>query len=263
MSGFFSKSHELVPEPEVPQEDYSYCIGSINNVSFSGVMTFEKCPYSLYLNKVSKILGVSGPAASRGSKIHDALEKYVQGEEDMDWGMMKSGTYYQKLIDGFKADYITGLCETEFKYALTNKLKLTKWDSRTMWHRGAIDLTLFSDSKKTQAALFDYKSGQMGKSVVHKSQLMLYALVMFMVHPKLEQIQTAAIYVDHKIDPFFTNFTREDLARFWPRWEHRLRQVTDATVFPARPSGWSCKWCQHNKTQLELNQVEPACKFGV
>jgi RecB family exonuclease len=156
-----------------------------------------------------------------------------------------------------------GLVIPELKYAITKALKPTKWDSRTMWHRGAIDVVLFKDTKKTQAAIFDYKTGQMGKTVTHKSQLMLYALIMFILYPNLQDIQAAPIYLDHKVAPFYATFKRSDFDMFFPRWVSRFRQVTDATVFPARPNAFNCRFCQHKAAQPDLNQVEPACAFGV
>jgi len=266
MSGFFSKTHESIPEPITDQNDYRYCTGSIDNVSFSGLMTFERCPYALFLDKVSKIPGVSGPAATRGSSIHDMLKQYVNGtldETEINWNLMKSGSYHKNLIDTFRKDYEQGLVIPEFKYAINKKLKPTKWDSQTMWHRGAIDLVLFKTLKKKQAVMFDYKTGKMNKTVVHRSQLLLYALMLFIHFPKLEDITSSPLYLDFKVDPFYTTFKRSDLDLFLPRWVTRFKQVTEATVFPARPNKFNCMWCQHKTPQAELNQVEPSCSFGV
>ena len=264
MSGFFTKTHEAYPEPVKPEQDYSYCTGSIDNVSFSGLMQFEKCPYSLFLDRVSRIPRVSGPAADRGSQIHDLLEQYVQGEiGELKWSIMKQGLFHKELIDKFRIDYSNGLVITELKYAITKTLKPVDWDDKDMWHRGAIDLTLFETTKKIRATIFDYKTGQMNKSVVHRSQLMLYALMLFNMYPDLQEIQASPLYLDHKAKPFYTTFMRKDFDTFWPRWEARFNQVTDATVFPARPNAFNCKWCQHRKAQPDINQVEPACSFGV
>ena len=263
---FFSNSHELVPEPITDQNDYSYCAGSIDNVSFSGLMVFESCPYHLYLDKVSKIPGISNAAANRGSEIHDMLEKYVNGtidETEINWSLMKSNVYHQNLINTFRKDYEVGLVIPELKYAINKKLKPTKWDSKTLFHRGAIDVVLFKDSSKKQAVIFDYKTGQTGKSVVHRSQLMLYSLMMFILYPKLEDISASPIYLDHKQDPFYTSLKRSDFDLFWPRWKTRLSAVTDATVFPAQPNRFNCKWCPHKATREDINQTEPACAFGV
>jgi len=266
MAGFFSSTHNQYPEPIKPEQDYTYCTGSINNISFSGLMQFEKCPYSLFLNKVSQIPGVSGAAANRGSTIHDMLEKYVKGEIDeteIEWKLLKSTTYHKPLIDTLRKDYEQGLVIPEFKYAINTKLKPVEWDATNMWHRGAIDVVLFESSKQKRATIFDYKTGQTGKTVIHKSQLMLYALMMFIHFPKLEFIQSSPIYLDHKKALFYNNFTRPDFDLFWPRWESRFRQVTEATIFPPRPNKFNCLWCQHKAPQEELNQIEPACEWGV
>ena len=261
---FFSDSHKLVPEPET--QDYSYCKGSIDNVSFSGLQIFETCPYHLYLNKVSKIPGTSNAASSRGTEIHDMLENYVNGtldETEIKWTQMKSQVYHQNLINTFRKDYETGLVIPEFKYAITRNLKPCKWDAKNMWHRGAIDVVLFKDSTKKQAIIFDYKTGKNDKTVVHRSQLMLYAMMMFLHFKQLNDISSSPIYLDHKQDPFYTSFKRSDFDLFWPRWETRLSAVTEAKVFPARPNKFNCQWCPHKATREDINQTEPACAFGV
>ena len=261
---FFSDSHKLVPEPET--QDYSYCKGNIKNVSFSGLQVFESCPYHLYLDKVGLIPGSTNAAASRGSAIHDMLENYVNGtldETEINWSLMKSNVYHQNLINTFRKDYEVGLVIPELKYAITKNLNPCKWDSKIMWHRGAIDVVLFKDSNKKQAVLFDYKTGSNNKTVVHKSQLMLYALMMFILYPQLEDISASPIYLDHKQDPFYSTFKRSDFDLFWPRWHARLSAVTEANVFPARPNKFNCKWCPHKAARPDLDQTEPACAFGV
>ena len=45
-------------------------LGLVPAWSYSTLKTFEECPYRTYISKVRKIREPSGPAAERGSKIH-------------------------------------------------------------------------------------------------------------------------------------------------------------------------------------------------
>ena len=260
MAGFFSTTHEAFPVTETT--DLEFCKGSIDSVSFSGLTTYESCPYQLYLNKVSKIPGISGPAADRGSIIHNALEEYVLGTAEMKWNLLKSKVYYKYLVDAFKEDYDNGLCIPELKFAITKKMKHTTWDADDMWLRGAIDVVIFETPERKRASIYDYKSGRNSSSVKHRSQLMLYAMMMFLMYPKLQNIQAAPVYVDHAANVFYTNFKREDFDTFWPRFNDRFNKITDATHFPPNSNQFSCRFCQHAKPQESLEQVVPACEFG-
>ena len=96
----------------------------------------------------------------------------------------------------------------------------------------------------------------------HRSQLMLYAMMMFLAYPELQKIKCAAIYLDIKKDLFFTDFTRSDLDILWTRYKWRLQQVTDCQDFQPNPNGFTCKWCQHKKPQPDLGQDKRACEFA-
>ena len=198
MSGFFTKTHDNYPDPLAP-EVISFP-GKILSVSYSGMLAFETCPYAVYLDKVKNISRLSGPAALRGSILHGLLEAYVKDKDKMVWTKLKSSTYHQSLIDIFKADYKKGLCIPELKFAFTKNMKKTKWDSRTMWVRGAIDIIVFETKQKKRAAIYDYKSGGTYASVKHRAQLLLYALMMFMLYPDLEYIKAVPIYIDHMLN---------------------------------------------------------------
>ena len=263
MANFFSNTHEAFPVEIAPEPDLDFCAGSIDNISFSGLMKAESCMYNLFLSKVKGIGSVGGPAADRGSQLHNMLEEYVNGTtEQAAWGILKSKAYYVDLVEGFRKDYQNDLCIPEWKYAITKDITPTKWDAKDMWHRGAIDVVIFETSEQIRAAIYDYKSGRNTASVKHRSQLMLYAMMLFLFYPTLQEIRAAPVYIDHAAPIFYTSFQRKDYDVFWPRFRQRFLTVTDATHFPPTPSAYACQWCQHKKAQESLGQVEPACEFA-
>ena len=261
MADFFTNKHHDYPDTKPTQQ--VLFTGQVPSVSFSTLSTFEQCPYAVYLNKVVKIQGISGPAADRGSKLHELLEQYVLGNtSEINWKAFKAGDYHAPIIDSFRAAHSAKpkSCVPELLLAFKKDLSKCKWDAKDVWLRGAIDVALFDG--RTKATLYDYKSGSNSSAAKHRAQLMLYALLMFIRYPKLETIRVAAMYLDLKLDVFYTNYTRSDVDLYWPRYLARLQAVTNCDNFQPNPNGFTCKWCQHKKVQTDLLQVVPACEFA-
>jgi ATP-dependent helicase/DNAse subunit B len=242
MSGFFTKTHEQYPDTDLDHVAEKF-VGQLKSVSFSTLTNFESCQYQVFLDKVGKVGRAAAPAADRGSELHELLENYVLGTtKKVAWSKFKSGDFHQPMIDRFRKLYQDGVIEPD------------------MWLRGAVDLV--HRPTPDHAILYDYKSGSTSSSAKHRAQLMLYAMMMYFAYPELERIDVAAVYLDHKQSPFYTTYTRADVPNFWPRFQLRLQAVTSCTEFKPNPNGFSCRFCQHKKTQDELDQTEPACKFA-
>lgn len=54
-------------------------LGEVASWSYSALKVFEECPYRTYLARVQKIPDPSGPAAERGTLIHEQAEDFVSG----------------------------------------------------------------------------------------------------------------------------------------------------------------------------------------
>jgi len=264
MAGFFSNTHHKYPtpiDPATPQIKYQ---GTIRSVSFSTLSTFEQCPYHVYLSKVHnggcKPLGST--AMNRGSQIHEMLEAYVNGVSDkVTWSAMKSRKYYAPIIEEFRETRIKGLCFPELDLAFTKEMQKTDWMAPNAWLRGAIDIAVFNKDK-THCDIYDYKTGSNRSAVKHRSQLMLYACMMFILYPKLQTLRCAAIYLDHRSQPFFTDYHRQDLDLFWPRFKARLLKVTDAVEFLPNPNAFTCAYCSHKEIRTDLNHTKPLCDWA-
>lgn len=265
MSGFFTETHNdyPAPEPETIQSNIPVYSGEVKSVSFSTLTKFEQCKYSVFLSKVVKIPGVSGPAADRGSEIHEKLEDYVMGKrEKFPWTTIKAGQHYAPIIDEFRKLYKENRVVPEFQLTFTKDMQPSEWDAPNCWLRGAIDVLVWENDKRTKASLYDYKTGQDTMSAKHRSQLMLYALLLMILYPELEEVRCAAIYLDIKKDLFYTSFTRQDIDMLWPRYLDRLQQITNCENYDPNPNGFTCRWCQHAKPIEELEQTEPACEYA-
>lgn len=243
------------PSETIPDEQS----GLIKATSYSGVKQFEKCPHALYLNKIERVPMVGSPAMDRGSQLHLELEEYIDGTLDAPTAAAK---HYPDLIDSFRKEYEVGKCTPEEKWAFNTHFEEVDWMAFNCWIRIILDVRVMHD--KHSASIYDFKSGKWdGDPAGHRSQLMLYALFTFLKYPELEHIRAAPIYIDHKKDLHYAEYTRADLETFLPNWLKRIKTVTMATEFPPKPSQWSCKWCQHCRPQEELKQEHPSCLYGI
>jgi RecB family exonuclease len=152
------------------------------------------------------------------------------------------------------------MLKAEYPLAFTKDLKSCKWDSKNVWLRAAIDVVLRKSKKAV--VLYDYKTGSNQSAAKHRSQLMLYALLYMLKHTNIEHVEVAAIYLDLKLDNFYTSYTRNDIDLYWPRYLGRLQAVTDCRTFEPNPNGFTCKWCQHKKINEQLGQTKPACEYA-
>ena len=64
-----------VIETEAPKE-----LGLIPAWSYSALKTYETCAYRSYISKVKRIQEDFGPAAARGTDIHQQAKDYVRGD---------------------------------------------------------------------------------------------------------------------------------------------------------------------------------------
>ena len=55
-------------------------LGLVPAWSYSALKTFESCAYRTYISKVKRVQEDFGPAAERGTRIHDEAEKFVRHE---------------------------------------------------------------------------------------------------------------------------------------------------------------------------------------
>ena len=91
-------------------------LGLIPAWSHSTLKTFETCAYRSYIAKVKRISEDYGPAAKRGSQIHEQAEQYVDGRlTEFPDTLSKFTTQYKDL----KTMYNEGKVELEGEWGLS------------------------------------------------------------------------------------------------------------------------------------------------
>jgi len=230
-------------------------LGLIPTTSFSSLSNFEKCPYHVYLSKVEKCPDVSGPAALRGSEIHDKAENFIKG--DGTDNVPKELLKFDSLFSDLRARYSDGDIHVEEDWAFTRDWEPTGWSEDNTWLRMKLDaLDLESP---TSAKVYDWKTGQkFGNEVKHGQQALLYVISTFVKWPDLEFVEANMIYTDKGLT-MTTSYSRDQAMMFFDRYNLRFNQATTCVDFKPTPNMTSCKWCPHAKVQEGLEN--PACQW--
>jgi RecB family exonuclease len=180
-------THHTQPVDLIPTR-----LGELKRWSYSSLTKFERCKFAAYLNGVKKIREPSGPAAERGTAIHDMLENFVKGNsEELPKEVLKKGRepVYRRLQEG----YFNNTVQAEAEWGFTLNWEPTTWDEA--WCVFKIDLLEFETP--TSLLIRDYKTGrQFGNEMKHSEQCLFYAVAAFAQFPEVEFIRTDIDYID-------------------------------------------------------------------
>ena len=227
-------------------------LGLIPAWSHSTLKTFESCAYRSYIAKVKRVKEDYGPAAERGTRIHDEAERYVRHElGELPESLQKFSHKFSEL----KQLFADGKVQTEGEWGFTLSWKPTGWISPDTWAR--VKLDAFVSETDTSARVIDYKTGkQFGNEIAHSQQALIYAIGTFFMFPDLEVVNTELWYLDHGTTMEQT-YTRDEAMLFMPKLHQRAIAMTTATKFPPNPSTYNCRWCSFGKGP------EPHCEWGM
>lgn len=229
-------------------------LGPVKAWSMSRLFEFESCKHAVYLGKVEKMPSPSGPAADRGTKIHEHIERYIRGEHTE---VIKEMAHFLKLIDHLREGFADARVEVEGDWAFTRDWQVTEWAAPNSWARFKLDA--LDHESETSAFVYDWKTGKkFGNEMKHNQQGMGYAIAAFRRFPALEYVGVKMAYLDQK-DELVSSYTRQQAALLEPGLTLRGDKMTTCTDFTPSPSFHACRWCPFAKVQE--GQTEPACKF--
>ena len=227
-------------------------LGEVRAWSYSALKVYEECPYRTYISRVKGIKEPSGPAADRGTQIHQYAEDYVNGTAgEMAKELFKFKDQFEELRQGF----IDAKVELEGEWGFDLDWKTVGWMQKETWARIKLDALVQED--ETSARVIDYKTGKKwGNELAHGQQGLLYAIGTFFRYPDLQYVQTEFWYLDHG-ETTKKQYTREQAMQFAPGFHRRAIKMTTETEFAPTPNSNSCRWCHFKKGD------EPECHWGV
>lgn len=230
-------------------------LGPLKTFSFSGLKTYEECPYRRFLQKVKGFREASGPAAERGSQIHDHIEKFIRGELDtLPKIKEKPSEFIKKLRDQF----IHGKIHLEENWFIDRDWKTVEKEDQ--W--GVFIIDCYIEESDTSAEIIDWKSGRsFGNEMKHAEQLLFYACSAFARYPKLEYVTVSCCYVDENKFGLKRGFSRKAIRALREQLTKRALIMTTATEFPPVPSKKNCHWCKFKS--MKDDNDEYLCPWGI
>ncbi len=215
--------------------------------SYSRLVDFEQCKLRAKLKYIDRIPEPARPlppgktehANDRGTRIHDAAERFVRGGVELVPELKAFSTEFHDL----RNKYEHGMVSLEGEWAINKDWEPVAWGDRDAWAR--IKLDAFVRLSKTHAVVIDYKTGKKyGNEVKHAEQTQLYALTTFLRYPLLETVGTELWYPDAK-ELTHTAYTRQQALLLRRAWDKKGQSVTTCTSWPANPNIYSCQWCAY------------------
>jgi len=242
------------PDAEKITEPQEIELGQVKTWSYSALKVYEECAYRTYIARVKKIQEPSGPAADRGTLIHQAAEDFVKGKRDTLIPELKK--HYEQAFLDLREEFKAGRASLEGEWGYTIDWATTGWVEDDTWARIKLDAIVMESD--TSARVIDYKSGKRyGNEIAHGQQGLLYAIGTFMRFPVLEHVTTEFWYVDQDGNPTTKPYTRDTALMFMPGWHKRGVKMTTEKEFNPSPSKHTCRWCSFKDGDV------PECKWGV
>lgn len=202
------------------------------NWSYSKLSKYETCPAAFNYKYNLKLADPAGPAAERGTKLHETVEAYTKGVIPD----LPPTIHHREFINGLKAK--GGKAEQAVYFN-------DSWQvvpKEGYWCVMVMDMIVDEGSV---ASVWDYKSGKFYDS--HYDQLMLYSLGAMVKLPEAEVVHAGAIYIDQpKLTPISRSFVRGQMDVLKAHYEARVERMAGDTKFNPNPN-MKCKWCPYSK----------------
>ena len=212
-------------------------------LSYSRLSTYESCPFKFKKQYIDKDYpdDSDNPAFIRGNQLHKQCDGYIKCKTNVIKRLIplctevKSAT---KIIDGIINRFPKVFSEQ--KLALNSNFTSCDWFSKATIYRAIIDMLAINES---EALIIDFKSGKVRKyDDKPTGQLHLTACFIFALFPKVQQISTAYLFLDHKkqITKSFERSEYEDLKK---TFMDMLKKVNTEKEWPRTKNKYCC-WCK-------------------
>ena len=211
-------------------------------LSYSRLNQYELCPCKFKAQYIDKDYpdDSDNPNFVRGSNIHKQGENYIlfkKGNrlEPPQMGVEMMNTV--PIIDALFNEY--PLVLPEQKLSINTKFNKCDWFDKSTMFRAILDLICIGERK---AFLGDFKTGKMRKyDAKPTGQLRLAAMFTFLHHPKIEEVETAYLFVDHKKADRHC-FTRDELEDMKKTFRNSFDTVNTDQEFAPKKNSY-CDWC--------------------
>lgn len=219
--------------------------------SHSRIVVFEQCKRRAELAYIQRIPepqrplppGKSEHPNDRGTRLHEAAEKYVRGGVELISELQSFSPEFARLRELNEE----GKLSLEGEWAYNKKWEPVAWMSSDVWCRIKCDTIAFMS--EDEAVVIDYKSGKrFGNEVKHSEQMQLYQLGIFLRYPKIKKVTVELWYLD--LDELHSmEYRRDQGMRYLDSFSRRGESMTTCEDFPPNPNAFSCRWCPYKPVE--------------
>lgn len=248
--------------------DVKFDVGVVPTWSFSTLSNFERCPWSVKLGKVDGVPDESGPAAERGSSIHDQIEQWVRGEaKDLPHDNRTKFDVFTQDFHELRRNFVAGKVQMEEKWGIRKDWSPCEWDDEGIWGKAMLDAFFLDDRdpENVSCMIIDYKTGQsFKKEMVHSDQGLNYALHAYHRYPEIQVFVVEFWYIDQGTK-MKRQFNRQMLKEYILRYHARAQKMTSTTFFMPKANLFSCQYCSFgsNKSRDGRAYGNGACGHDV
>lgn len=208
------------------------------SLSFSKWSMWNKCPAKFkfaHIDKLSK--GVAGPAASRGSEIHQTVDDYLSGKSEQLHPDIHS--YYGQFMFNLR----NAGAIPEKQIAVDPLWKVVPWDGDT-YCRSVLDAHI-PPNEAGVVKVFEWKTGKMYPD--HYDQREIYAIKAKVLYPEATDVEVTGVYFDLKKNsptyshPHYYQEMKIEL------WDNNFRRILRDETFIPNPN-YGCRFCEFSRS---------------
>lgn len=196
-------------------------------ISYSGKSLWNACPRLWHDNYILGNRQPSGPAADRGTRLHNQLEDFFKGSHYP--SADKCLSVWQSFMEGLHKHSPTA----EGEVAVTATWDPCSFNDPKAFFRGKKDLDIGADSR---LMLFDWKSGKVYDD--HHKQGEAYVAL----SPGYEDYDVYFVYLDQPLLVKHWSYNYKDREVIVDGIHNEVEAIRNATEYPAIPSP-KCDWC--------------------
>jgi len=220
----------------------SVVAGAFVPYSVSRILEYDRCPRRFYFKYVEQLPEIIENTGFFGAKVHEAIAAAMRGRSD--WEEILADLPYDELEEA-KIKVLTAIKRSkelgkvvgvETKFALTEDMNFTDFDSEDAWFRGVIDLIT---QKNGYLAIWDWKTGHSKPS---RFQITIYA---WAVMNLLKRPVTKAGYILlTSNDVLEFDLTDEDFHLVETKLRKLINRIENDDEFSPTP-GMHCAYCSY------------------
>lgn len=199
-------------------------------ISYSGKSLFKQCPKKWHNQYILGNRGPSNPAAERGTRLHEQLEKFFMG------GVFPRGIVVLRPWRQFMEALTLESPSPEAELAVLSDWTPTTFDDEGAYYRGKADLQYIKDDT---LHIFDWKSGRVYPE--HSEQGLSYVAM----GAEVENYKTYFVYLDSPLTVHTYDYTAKQRLEEQEKLSEEIEVIRLAEDYPGTPNQY-CRYCPMN-----------------